>query len=64
MTPNNGSIANRRWLDTTTAKHIAYCCQGDLEAQLEKFTHNLAVTKAGVLSSKTENQAFSFLADW
>ena len=55
MTPTNGSIADRRWLDTITIKHISNRCQGDLEAQLEKFTHNLAVTKAGVLSSETED---------
>jgi hypothetical protein len=63
MTPTNGSISTRRWLNTTSIEHIAYCCQGDLEAQLEKFTHNLAVSQTGVLSSETENQAFSFLAD-
>jgi len=63
MTPTNGSIPNRHWLNTASIEHIAYCCQGDLEAQLEKFTHNLAVSQAGVLSSETENQAFSFLAD-
>ena len=71
MTPTNGSIPNRRWLDTIpdeagealTVKHISNRCQGDLEAQLEKFAHNLAITQAGVLSSETENQAFSFLAD-
>ena len=63
MTPTNGSIPNRRWLNTASIEHIAYCCQGDLEAQLEKFTRNLAVSQTGVLSSETENQAFSFLAD-
>jgi hypothetical protein len=63
MTPTNGSIPNRRWLNTTSIKHIAYCCQGDLETQLEKFTRNLAVSQARFLSSETENQAFSFLAD-
>ena len=36
---------------------------GSPEAQLEKFTHNLAVSQAGVISSETENQAFSFHAD-
>jgi hypothetical protein len=55
MTPTNGSIPNRRWLDTITIEHISNRCQGDLEAQLEKFTHNLAVTQAGVLSSETED---------
>jgi len=63
MTPTNGSIPNRRWLDTITVEHISNRCQGDLKAQLEKFSHNLAITQAGVLSSKTENQVFSFLAD-
>lgn len=63
MTPTNGSIPNRRWLDTIpdeagealTVKHISNRCQGDLEAQLEKFAHNLAITQAGVLSSETED---------
>lgn len=63
MTPTNGSIPNRRWLNTASIEHIAHCCQRGLEAQLEEFTHNLAVSQAGVLSSETENQAFSFLAD-
>lgn len=63
LTPTNGSISNRRWLNTTSIEHIAYCCQGDPDAQLEKFTHNLAVSQTGVLSSETENQAFCFLGD-
>jgi hypothetical protein len=63
MTPTYGSIPNRRWLNSASIEHIAHCCQGDLEAQLEKFTRNLAVSQTGVLSSETENQAFSFLAN-
>ena len=30
-------------------------CQGDMEAQFEEFTHNLAISPAGVFSSETEN---------
>jgi hypothetical protein len=47
MTPTNGSIPNRHWLNTISIKHIADCCQGDLEAQLEEFTCNLAIPPSG-----------------
>ena len=63
MTPTDGAISNKCWLDTVTTEHIAYRWLRNLAAQLEKFTHNLAISHARVLLSDLDYQVFSFLTD-
>ena len=58
--PQRGSLETGEAL---TVEDVAHGCQGNLETQLEQFTHNLAITAAGVLSSETENETFNLLAD-
>ena len=63
LPPTNGAVANRSGENAVTVEDVAHGCQGNLETQFEQFTHNLAITEAGVLSSETENETFNLLAD-
>ncbi len=63
LPPTNGAVANWSGENVVTVEDVAHGCQGNLETQFEQFTHNLAITKAGVLSSEKENQVLNLLAD-
>jgi hypothetical protein len=63
VTPTDGPIANRGWLDTVSIKHIANGGLAGLETQLEEFAMDLAISPARVLARQAQDQIVEFLID-
>ena len=63
VTPTNGSVTNRRWLDAVTVENVANGWLRNLETQLDEFALDFAIAPTRVLPGKTENQFLKFFAD-
>jgi hypothetical protein len=64
MTPSNGTIANRHWLNSMPVENIAHSWLWNLETELDEFTLDFAISPTGLLMSKTENKFLKLFADW